>query len=120
MLEAPVRQEVNRILRLLFGGVFAVLVFGSGMAAVLAVSITSPIQELSTAVEAMERGDLRARVVVRSDDEVGHLAAAFNSMAETRERIEQALLSSERKLRNITPVSARGSWSLTPEAALPS
>lgn len=102
MAEAPVRQEVNATLRLLFGGVLGVLMLGAGMAAVLAISITKPIHLLAAAVEAMERGDLRARVPVHTDDEVGHLAAAFNDMAETREKIEEALLLGERRLRDIT------------------
>ncbi|MHB8843159.1 MAG: PAS domain S-box protein [Nitrospirota bacterium] len=102
MAEAPLRQEVNATLRLLLGGVLGVLALGAGMAAVLAISITKPIHLLAVAVEAMERGDLRARVPVRSDDEVGHLAAAFNTMAETREKIEEALLFGERRLRDIT------------------
>lgn len=108
LLEAPIQLEVDRTLRLLLGGVIAMLLLGSGLAAVLAVSITKPIEELSVAVDAMERGDMRTRVAVRSDDEVGHLAAAFNKMAMSRELAEEALLSSERKLRDITASLGEG------------
>jgi two-component system sensor histidine kinase BaeS len=47
----------------------------------LARSLTRPLRELTGATEAMARGALGYRVSVRSRDEIGELAAAFNQMS---------------------------------------
>jgi signal transduction histidine kinase len=43
--------------------------------------ITVPIESLTQATEQMSRGDLNQRVRVRSQDEIGRLAAQFNHMS---------------------------------------
>jgi signal transduction histidine kinase len=48
---------------------------------VLAHGMTSPLREMTSAARAMARGDYNQRVRATSRDEVGQLAAAFNSMA---------------------------------------
>src|SRR6267378_775235 len=47
---------------------------------VLARSIISPVQGLTRAARAIREGDLSAGVAVQSQDELGELASAFNSM----------------------------------------
>jgi signal transduction histidine kinase len=53
-------------------------------------SITAPLRELTTASEAIAQGDLSARADVRGQDEVAQLADAFNSMAGSLARMEEA------------------------------
>lgn len=48
---------------------------------VLARGMTRPLREMTAAARAMARGDYSIRVRTESRDEVGQLAAAFNSMA---------------------------------------
>lgn len=60
------------------GGTAAAFLF----AAVLAGSLTGPLRELTLAARAIARGDLGSKVRVRSQDEVGELAASFNHMSE--------------------------------------
>jgi signal transduction histidine kinase len=48
---------------------------------VLARSLTHPLRELTAAISAMAAGNLEQRVSVRSRDELGDLAAAFNQMS---------------------------------------
>lgn len=60
------------------GGTSAALLF----AAFLAGSLTRPLRELTLAAGAIARGDLGSKVRVRSQDEVGDLAASFNHMSE--------------------------------------
>jgi signal transduction histidine kinase len=48
----------------------------------LAVGMTSPLREMTTAARRMARGDYSGRVSATSGDEVGELARAFNRMAE--------------------------------------
>lgn len=50
--------------------------------------ILGPVESLTTAARRMGTGDLSTRVAVRSRDEIGELARAFNAMAEALERNE--------------------------------
>lgn len=51
--------------------------------------ILSPIDALTQAVQAMERGDLSQRVNVNAKDEIGKLGGAFNAMADSLARSEE-------------------------------
>jgi adenylate cyclase len=56
-------------------------------------SVLSPVRELVDATERVKRGDLSARVMVTSGDEIGQLARSFNEMLtglEERERLHTA------------------------------
>ncbi len=62
------------------------LVLAMGCAAITAKSIVTPIEQLLDGTTALAAGDYTKRVPVKSDDEMGLLAAAFNHMAEAVER----------------------------------
>lgn len=68
-------------------GVLAAYLLAGGMA--------RPLSQLSAAAGALQGGDDRVRVRVETDDEVGQLAAAFNSMVdairERKQELEHAL-----------------------------
>lgn len=55
------------------------------------VRIVSPIERIITALKQVQEGDLDARVEVRSNDEIGQLAAALNNMTETMAERSHAL-----------------------------
>ncbi len=57
-----------------------------GLGALLARTITKPVRELTTAAHAMAKGQLKQRVVVRSQDELGELTSTFNQMSADLER----------------------------------
>lgn len=57
---------------------------------VLARTLTRPIRELTAATRAMAQGRLDQRVTVRSRDEIGELAQAFNQMSADLGRAIQA------------------------------
>jgi signal transduction histidine kinase len=65
----------------------------------LAMSIASPLRDLSRAVERFGRGELSVRVRSRRRDEIGALSATFDTMAE---RIETLLTSERRLLQDIS------------------
>ena len=50
--------------------------------------ILGPISKLRATISEMARGDISARVKIKSKDEIGQLAESFNSMADTRELAE--------------------------------
>ena len=63
--------------------------------------LTRNLSVLSEGVNRIAQGDYRARVEVRSGDEVGRLATAFNQMAEDVERHERAAVGQERIRREL-------------------
>jgi signal transduction histidine kinase len=50
--------------------------------------LTRPLLDLTKAAERIARGDFRKRVQVQTDDEIGHLALAFNRMMGQLEELE--------------------------------
>jgi signal transduction histidine kinase len=52
-------------------------------------AILRPVKALTRAAGFMEKGDLSQRVSIKSKDEIGDLAHAFNTMADTLERSER-------------------------------
>jgi diguanylate cyclase (GGDEF)-like protein/PAS domain S-box-containing protein len=71
----------------------------------LGVWLTRHLRRLTAAGEAMAGGDLSARVAVESDDEVGQLAAVFNTMAEAIADRMRELRASEAKFHAIADYS---------------
>ncbi|MER7166106.1 diguanylate cyclase [Micromonospora sp. NPDC000207] len=61
---------------------------------------TRPLAELAGAVDRVAQGDLTARVPIRSTDEIGRLAAAFNRMTRETDCYVQALTTSRDQLRS--------------------
>lgn len=85
-IETGFISTVNRSLVLAVGaaGLAAVL-----LTIVLSRRILGPVEALTAAAQRMEQGDLGQRVAVRTRDEIGALAHAFNAMAESLARNEQ-------------------------------
>ena len=67
----------------------------------LSARLTRNLSALSEGVERIARGDYRARVPVRSRDEVGHLALAFNRMAADVEQHQKQAVEQERIKREL-------------------
>ncbi len=55
----------------------------------LARALTRPLREITTATQAVAKGDLAQAVPVRSEDEVGQLAESFNRMSADLARVTQ-------------------------------
>jgi serine phosphatase RsbU (regulator of sigma subunit) len=67
----------------------------------LASGLTRHLSTLSAGVRRIAQGDYSARVPVKSSDEVGRLARAFNQMAEDVELNQRALVGQERMRREL-------------------
>ncbi len=63
----------------------------------LARTLTKPIQELTHATQAVAKGDLQQKVPIRSEDELGELAIAFNQMSDdlTQARVQRRQLTAD-------------------------
>lgn len=82
--------RLARLYLILAGGV--TLLLGTGLALMLARSLTRPVQAMERATRSIARGDFSVRVPVHTSDEIGRLGAAVNQMTaqldayETRRR----------------------------------
>ncbi len=97
-------QRINLALAVgALGGTAAAMVLG----VVLARSMTKPLRELTSGARAVAAGELDIQVPVRSSDELGELAVAFNQMnadlATARDRRRQLTADVAHELR--TPLS---------------
>ena len=59
------------------------------MGLLLARTLTGPLQSLTSAVQNITKGQLEQQVEVRSNDEIGQLAASFNQMSQEVARVNQ-------------------------------
>jgi signal transduction histidine kinase len=80
-------QYLNRTnMALLYAALGAALV-ALGLGTILARTLTHPLRNLTAAIHAMAKGDLKQHVQVKSHDELGELAAAFNQMSADLDRL---------------------------------
>ena len=84
-LDADFLRSVNLAV---FLAAMAVGLLALALGSLLFFHITRPVTEVTAAAEALAAGNLSQRVPVRSEDEVGRLAGAFNSMADALVRQE--------------------------------
>ncbi len=100
--EKSIEHDVDEIVRIISWIIIAGLAFGTVVAIAIARAISRPVSRLARAAQAVEGGDLNVRLPVESRDEIGLLGAAFNDMITARQRAEENLKKSEKKLRDIT------------------
>jgi len=76
--EVQYLASTNRALALAALGAAAIALL---LGVLLANNLTRPLRDLTQAIQAMSRGELRQQVAVRSNDELGTLTRAFNQMS---------------------------------------
>jgi signal transduction histidine kinase len=81
-----------------WGGLVLVAVLAVGFALYLRRSVVSPVLTVSEAARRLAGGDMAARVPPIRDDELGDLARAFNSMADSLEASQEELAERSREL----------------------
>jgi two-component system sensor histidine kinase YesM len=88
------RMKIDLVLYL-FISLFVII------AALIAISITRPIKELSTSMRRVEDGDLSVRVMPAGEDEVGQLVASFNKMVRKIKDLIDQLYREQRREREL-------------------
>ena len=83
-------QYLNRTNQALLYAALGAALVALGLGTILARTLTHPLRDLTTAIHAMARGDLKQHVSVKSRDELGELAAAFNQMSSDLDRLNQS------------------------------
>ncbi|MCX7883426.1 MAG: HAMP domain-containing histidine kinase [Caloramator sp.] len=67
----------------------SILIIGFIMSYVKAWQITYPLEEVISAIEAVERGELKKKVFVKGNDEIARLCYVFNKMNEKISRMDE-------------------------------
>jgi signal transduction histidine kinase len=80
-------QYLNRTNQALLYAALGAALVALGLGTILARTLTQPLRELTAAIHAMAKGDLKQHVPVKSHDELGELAAAFNQMSADLDRL---------------------------------
>jgi signal transduction histidine kinase len=86
-LESQYLNGTNQAL--LYAALGAALV-ALALGTILARTLTHPLRDLTAAIRAMARGELKQHVSVKSRDELGELALAFNQMSSDLDRLNQS------------------------------
>jgi signal transduction histidine kinase len=85
--ETAYLQRTNTALILAGGGAVLVALL---VGILLARNLARPLQALTLAAQQMARGELKQKVTVKSGDEIGQLATAFNQMSQEIARASEA------------------------------
>ncbi len=101
-----VRNEVLR--DFLAGALITMIILFFGYRAAL--GVVTPIESLTADARAIADGDAGRRSTVSSQDELGDLARAFNTMADTVEQRNAALRASQDQLLHAQKMQALGSF----------
>jgi len=91
-------NEATQVLPYALAAAVVVGLLATGIAVLLARATTRPLEELGDAAARVSSGDLTTVIPVRSRDEVGRLARAFNSMTDELRRYIGALEASRDEL----------------------
>ncbi len=111
------KTELNRrVWHLLLVGVSLFLLFlllGVAGTYMLLRGLTEPLNSLMEGVRNVGQGDFSLRVPVETVDEIGKVAVAFNTMAETLERREAEKTALEKQLLQAQKMEAKAEWERT-------
>jgi two-component system phosphate regulon sensor histidine kinase PhoR len=96
-----VEANVAALQRVVLGGGLMVAIVAAALAVVIAEQIARPVRELTEVVERVAGGDLEARLLPVTSDEIGTLTSAFNTMSDRLQGTISSLLEERTQLTGI-------------------
>jgi len=104
---APLEAKVSRTLRWLVAMILLILVSGMGVAFLIAKSVTKPVEQLVRFARTLDL-DQVPRVEVRTRDELGELAQAFEAMAQRLSQLHRRATEHERAMARLEHLATVG------------
>lgn len=98
MYSEEVDQEASEIQTRTMIILVGVIAVGAVIIYLMIISITGPLKRLTEAAHKISQGDLREKVEVRSEDEIGQLATSFNQMADSLQEVLAQVTDSSNQL----------------------
>jgi len=89
--EKQINGSVNSIIRVQMLIIIGVLILGGIVVTVIDLALTKPIDELMKGVHEISGGNLKYRVNIIREDEIGELAESFNNMTENLSEANRVL-----------------------------
>jgi two-component system, OmpR family, sensor histidine kinase BaeS len=83
-------QYFNRTNQALLYAALGAALVALALGIILARTLTHPLRDLTAAIHAMAKGELKQHVQVKSQDELGELAMAFNQMSADLDRLNRS------------------------------
>ncbi|KAF5418333.1 MAG: Methanogenesis regulatory histidine kinase FilI [Candidatus Methanogaster sp.] len=107
------KENVNEQIRttleaLVFGLMGFFVLMGLAIYSLMSRSVIDPLETFTKTVKEMDPENLLPQVNIRSEDEIGTLAASFNRLAESLGKSQRALRESEEKYRNLIEHAGAG------------
>jgi phosphoserine phosphatase RsbU/P len=99
--ESKVGEEIYFVLKMAMGFFLLVEIASIIIGITLTKSITNAVHNLDRGTEFVKRGDFSQRIIVRSQDQLGALAASFNQMTEYVQHLVKERVQKERLEREI-------------------
>jgi PAS domain S-box-containing protein len=100
--EASLMQPADTLLRRMLPWTAGLILLGFVAVGVLSARITTPLEQMADAADAIASGDYSRRVIVTGRDEIGRFGSAFNVMAahvaESRDALEARVQARTREL----------------------
>ncbi|WCK56021.1 ATP-binding protein [Aneurinibacillus sp. Ricciae_BoGa-3] len=95
------RQTTNQTTWLIFYAAIIGIILTTFFAFFLSSRITKPLRSMKKAADSYARGDFSTQIAIRSNDEIGDLAATFNNMAGRLNGLIRALSREKEQLSSI-------------------
>ena len=96
-----VYTSINNISLIYFASALLTIIFGLGLAILIAREITRPIEEMRKKTLQIARGDYSGRLEVAGNDELGQLAGAVNNLSVRIEESQESSAAERRRLNSV-------------------
>ncbi len=105
---SQVQEATYRLWQIIITAIALTILLAMAAAILISRSITSPLEEMTTAARRMAQGDLSQRVNIYRRDELGTLADSFNRLASSNEERFNELVTAKAQLETVLQNTVSG------------